>query len=236
MSACATKYSSRFVPVSTSQFDIVLGVQAKALALFLGHGALHFGGHAHHHAQWRNHGALRHHGAGGNYRSSPYFRPVEQHRADSDQAIIFHRASMQHDQVSGRYAITDVERKPARVAMQDRIVLNVTVITDTNFIHVAASRGIGPDAGAFADHHVSNHLRALIDVSGSGDLGYDAAIGTNHDCGLNLNRSTLPAVAGHRLLVAGAWWKRTCSTCRDSLRSLRRCAKRSTSHFKKTKP
>src|SRR5271170_6832727 len=74
--------------------------------------------------------------------------------------------------------------------MQNRIVLNIALVTDTNCIYVAARSDVRPDAGAFANHHVSNHLRALIDVSGSGDPGFDAAIGTNHDCGVSLNRST----------------------------------------------
>src|SRR5579859_6250536 len=77
--------------------------------------------------------------------------------------------------------------------MQHRIVLNVALVADANYVHVATCRDVRPDAGAFADHDVSNHLRALIDVSGSGDLGYDAAIGTNHDCGVSLNRSTRPS-------------------------------------------
>ncbi len=138
----------------------------------------------------RNLGAFGHHRARGNHRAFSYFRAIQHHGGDSDQAFILDGAAVQHHHVAHGDAIADVQRKLPGVAMQDRIVLNVALVADTNCIHVAARSDVRPDAGAFADHHVSNHLRALIDVSGSGDLGYDAAIGTNHDCGVILNRST----------------------------------------------
>ena len=79
-----------------------------------------------------------------------------------------------------RNAVADGQRKQSGVAMQHRVVLNAGFVADADRVHVAAHGDIRPDAGPLADDHVSNHLRALIDVSGSGNLGHDAAIGTNH--------------------------------------------------------
>src|SRR5579862_7977518 len=182
--------SSRLVPVYPRGFHVTVGILAKALALFFCYGSLHLGGHPHHHAEGWNLGALRHHRAGRNHGALPDLGAVQNHGCDSEQALVLDGAPVQHHHVPHRDAIADMQRKPPGVARQHRIVLNVGFIADANHVDVTPRGDVGPDAGAFADHHVSNHLRALIDVSRSGDLGYDAAIGTNHDCGVSLNRST----------------------------------------------
>src|ERR1700722_9842428 len=86
--------SSRFVPVNPRGFDVTVGILAKTLALFLGNGALHLGGHAHHHAPRRDLGAFRHHCAGGNYRSFSYSGAVQYHSGDPNQAFVLNCASV----------------------------------------------------------------------------------------------------------------------------------------------
>src|SRR5580700_573997 len=173
--------SGRFVAVYASGFYVMPGILAKALALVVGHLPLDLSRHAHHHARRRHFGPFRNHRAGRDRRSFSYLRAIQNHRADSNQAIVLDGASMQHRQMAHCYAVANLEREYARIAMQHRVVLDVAVVTDADGIGIAARSDIWPDAGAFADDHVSNHLGTGIDVSRSGNLGYDAAIGTNHD-------------------------------------------------------
>ena len=60
---------------------------------------------------------------------------------------------------------------------------------------------VAPYAGTFADFDIADHLRAPIDVTGCGNLGRDAAIGTNHDYGFfmltqGFARASAPRYAG----------------------------------------
>src|SRR5581483_274516 len=64
--------------------------------------------------------------------------------------------------------------------MEHGIVLNVGLVADADHVDIPARSYVRPDTGALANHDVSDHLSALIDVSGSGNPGHDAAIGANH--------------------------------------------------------
>src|SRR3954453_8314035 len=67
--------------------------------------------------------------------------------------------------------------------VDNRIVLNAGLFPDADIVHVAADGDVAPDAGAFADFDIADHLSAGIDVTGSGNPRYDAAVGANHDYG-----------------------------------------------------
>ena len=73
------------------------------------------------------------------------------------------------------------KREIGRVAMEDGVVLDIRFVAVGDGVYVTACNGSRPKAGSLADGNVSNDLGAWIDVGRSGNLGYDAAIGTNHD-------------------------------------------------------
>ena len=163
--------SSRLVPVYPGGFHVVLRVLRKRSRSSSVSGRFTLAGHAHHHAVRRHFRAFRHHRAGGDHRASSDPRAIQHDRADADQALVFDGAAVQHRQMPHRDAIADVQRKQPGVAMQHRIVLNVGLVADADGVDVAARGDVGPDAGALADCHVSDHLGAGIDVSGSGNFG-----------------------------------------------------------------
>ena len=54
--------------------------------------------------------------------------------------------------------------------MERAAILNVGVVADANFVHVAAQDGVHPDAGVLAEDDVADELGGLVDIAGVGDL------------------------------------------------------------------
>src|SRR5437764_11467755 len=106
--ARAPPCSGGLFAIDPGSLDVVLGVGAESLALFTGDLALYLGRNAHDHTLGRYLGAFRNDGSSGDHRALPYFRPIENDGADTDQAIVFYGAAMQHSEMPDRDAVTDV--------------------------------------------------------------------------------------------------------------------------------
>src|SRR5277367_4986573 len=87
---------------------------------------------------------------------------------------------MQHDKVSHRDAIADVEGQ-SNVCMEDTIILNTDLVANANRGGIAAQGGARPYTGTLANNDVADDLGAGIDVCGWRDCWREPAEITNHD-------------------------------------------------------
>jgi hypothetical protein len=90
-------------------------------------------------------------------------------------------ATVQRDAVAHRNFIFEDSRLLAGARMDHAVVLNVAAIADANVIHITAQHGIAPNRGLFAQLHVSNDLRTLINVGAVRDLRMNTAKWSNHN-------------------------------------------------------
>ena len=79
-----------------------------------------------------------------------------------------------------RDPVTQNQRIRKVFDMETRVVLHVRFIPDADVVDIAANGHVRPDAGPLPDHDVADDLGAGVDVSGCGNPGQCAAIGTNH--------------------------------------------------------
>lgn len=64
--------------------------------------------------------------------------------------------------------------------MEDAVVLNVGVRTDTDLVYVAAQDGVHPDRHVLAENDVADDLGRLVDVASGRDRRAQAFVGSNH--------------------------------------------------------
>jgi hypothetical protein len=87
---------------------------------------------------------------------------------------------MEHGRMAYRYAVSENRREPSLRHVNDRVVLDVGVLTDSYMVTIAAQDAIEPDAGVLADVDVANYVRAFGDECAPGYLRADAFVRDDH--------------------------------------------------------
>lgn len=66
------------------------------------------------------------------------------------------------------------------IHVNHRVVLNASLITDADVVHVTANGHMRPNAGAFTNHHIANNFSTGIDICGGGNAWHGPAKFSNH--------------------------------------------------------
>ena len=96
-------------------------------------------------------------------------------------------ASMQGDAMSYGHVVFHDRWKLAIGDVNYGIILDVRITADSYVMNIAANRRIKPDAGMRTDHHIADHLRAILDKNGFIKLRTFIQIRSNHSCALKIN-------------------------------------------------
>src|SRR5215813_15528369 len=67
--------------------------------------------------------------------------------------------------------------------VNNRIILDVGAVADSDVVHVASYRAIAPNRGLFSELDVSDHLGTRVNECSGVDLRMDATKGSYHDSG-----------------------------------------------------
>src|ERR671936_1391171 len=95
---------------------------------------------------------------------------VEDDAADADQRVVADVAAVQHDAVPDGDAVAHHGREPARVDVDDGVVLDAGVAADADALDVAAENRPVPDAAARADDPVADDAGARGDEDAFAEL------------------------------------------------------------------
>jgi hypothetical protein len=95
-------------------------------------------------------------------------------------------------------------RMRSRARVNHAVVLHVRAIADANVVHVATDRRVAPNRRLFAQMYITNHLGALINVSGAVNLRMDRAEWSNHVFQNSNTRSLIRSQASRLQLALGA--------------------------------
>ena len=108
---------------------------------------------------------------------------VEDDRTNAYQRAALHIAAVQRDAVAYRNFVFENRGILAGARVNYGIVLDVRAIADANVVHVPAQDCVPPHGRLFAEMHVTDNLRTLIDVCRVMDLRMDPAKWSNHISG-----------------------------------------------------
>src|SRR5438876_6806295 len=169
-----------FLAVDVFVADVALGVFVDGVLVDGCEHALDFAGMAYDEAAGRNIGALEEQGACGNDAAFADGYAVEDDGAHADEAAVGDVAAVQGNTVADGDVVAEDQRIFVAHDVKDRAVLDIGARADADVVDVAADHRAGPDAGVFADDHVADEHGSGIDVSGGGDFGAVAAIGSDH--------------------------------------------------------
>src|SRR6267154_4312961 len=125
-------------------------------------------------------GALEDKRAGRDDAALADFYAIQNDCAHANQAAGFYVAAVQGYAVADGYVVAEQEGIFVAHYVEDGAVLNIGAGADTDVVDVAADYGAGPNAGVWANDYVADDYGGGVNVSGGGDFGALAAIGSDH--------------------------------------------------------
>src|SRR5437870_6278145 len=150
-----------------SEADVVLHTRLHVPLLLVRQRALHPGRRAEREHPGRNLRAGGDEAPGADHRPLPDLDPVQDDAADADERVVADAASVQDYAVADGHPVAHHDREPARVHVDDGVVLDVRLPADADALDVPAQHRAVPDAAAGADRHVADH-----DGAGSYERGF----------------------------------------------------------------
>ena len=115
------------------------------------------------------------------------FCAIEHHRPYANQAVVTHRATVQHGLVTHRHPFANGQGH-AHVGVQHAQVLNVGLGPNPNRRGIATHHHPKPDAHLFTQHHITHHLCTARHPGRLGNFWADALHLVNCHCRLSKPR------------------------------------------------
>ena len=149
--------------------------------LGVGERAPYLAGAAHDQRARRHDHALGQQRPGRDDRITPHDGAVEDDRAHADQDPVLDRAAMDERAVADGHLVTDVGRVRPPHHVHHGAVLDVGAGADADLVDVAPHHAVHPHARLRADHHIPDHLGALVHEDRRVELGPLAAERAKHE-------------------------------------------------------